>query len=432
MGGTFNTMETFSRLVAYIAAYRLARDPETMQRADDWYSGANLLWGEMKKQRGGIATSQDFARILIDDTFGDYSKANRPRMMRNFGSVVFLFQTYISQMFGLLRRLLVGQGNARQRAMGRRMFARIILQLFMTAGLFGLPGFDDLDFLIRMINKHYRGVDEDLRTAMREVLTDVGVGAKMTEAIMNGGIEAFGNVSVQRRLSLGEVPGSAQMRAFISAVGVPTGAKAEQFLGAPGAIFIGIPSELNRMLGEQGGKAFSDMDFYMAAMPSFVKNLYRAAYKYPAEGYVETRNGTLLTTDVKAHELMLQGIGFTPTEISKAREILWYEKRIDTKYQGRTKRFNAQIKKAYRDLYMAINLINDPALGIEAQQRLQEAMREIIEFNNTVDSPYTYVPDLNRLRDEGIQQANSEYRAFKSDKATYLKKQDMYKQMGVN
>jgi len=170
----------------------------------------------------------------------------------------------------------------------------------------------------------------------------------------------------------------------------------------------------------------------MATMPSFVKNLYRAAYKYPAEGYVETRNGTLLTTDVKAHELMLQGIGFAPTEISKAREILWYEKRIDNKYQGRTKRFNAQIKKAYRDLYMAINLINDPALGIEAQQRLQEAMREIIEFNNTVDSPYTYVPDLNRLRDEGIQQANSEYRAFKSDKATYLEKQDMYKQMGVN
>ena len=440
MGGTFNTMETFSRLVAYVAAYRTVSNPtsgtisnpaKNMQRADDWYSGSNLIWGEMKKQRGGIATAQDLARILIDDTFGDYSKANRPRMMRNFGSVVFLFQTYISQMFGLLRRLLVGQGNAQQRAMGRRIFARIILQLFLTAGLFGLPGFDDLDFLYRMIMK-MGGVNDDLRTQMREVLTDVGVGAKMTEAIMNGGIESFGNISVQRRLSLGEVPGSAQMRAMLSMLGVPTGAKAEQFLGAPGAIMFGIPSELNRMIQQQGGKAFSDMDFYMATMPSFVKNLYRAAYKYPAEGYVETRNGTLLTTDVKAHELMLQGIGFTPTEISKAREILWYEKQIDTKYQGRTKRFNAQIKKAYRDLYMAINLINDPALGIEAQQRLQETMREIIEFNNTVDSPYTYVPDLNRLRDEGIQQANSEYRAFKSDKATYLKKQDMYKQMGVN
>ena len=88
----------------------------------------------------------------------------------------------------------------------------------------------------------------------------------------------------------------------------------------------GIPSELARMLQQQGGKAFSDMDFYMAAMPSFIKNLYRATYKYPREGYVETRNGTLLTTDLKAHELLLQGAGFAPTEVSRAREILWYEK----------------------------------------------------------------------------------------------------------
>jgi len=441
MGGTFNTFETYSRLVAYVAAYRTVSKPtsgaisnaeKNMQRVDDWYSGANLLWGEMKKQRGGIATAQDFARILVDDTFGDYSKANRPRMMRNFGSVIFLFQTYISQMFGLLRRMLTGQGNARQRAMGRRMFARIILQLFMTAGLFGLPGFDDLDFLYRQVRKMGWGVNDDLRTQMREVLTEVGAGPKMTEAIMNGGIEAFGNISVQRRLSLGEVPGSAQMRALISAIGIPTGAKAEQFLGAPGAIMFGIPSELARMLQQQGGKAFSDMDFYMAAMPSFIKNLYRATYKYPREGYVETRNGTLLTTDLKAHELLLQGVGFAPTEVSRAREILWYEKQIDTKYQGRTKRFNGQIKKAYRDLYMAINLTNDPALADDAQQRLLEVMREIIEFNNTVDSPYNYIPDISRLQDEGKQQANSEYRAFKSGKKTYLEKQELYQQYGVN
>ena len=60
-----------------------------------------------------------------------------------------------------------------------------MLMLFLTGGLMGLPGADDLDFLYRMLQK-MRGVNEDLRTVMREVLTEVGAGPKMTEAIMNG------------------------------------------------------------------------------------------------------------------------------------------------------------------------------------------------------------------------------------------------------
>jgi len=429
MGGTFNTYETISRLTAYVAAYRLAQDPKTMQNANTWYSGSNFIWNEMKKQRGGVANAQDFARILIDDTFGDYSKINRPMIMRGAGSIFFLFQTYISQMFGLLRRLMVGQGNAQSTAMGRKMFARIMLMLFLTGGLMGLPGADDLDFLYRMTRK-MQGVNQDMRTVMREALVDL-TGPKMTEAIMNGSIEAFGNVNVQRRLSLGEVPGSGQARALITALGFPTGAKAEEFLGAPGAIFFQSGREIIDIFGRQGKGAFADMDLYMAAAPTFIKNAYRAAYKYPQQGYVDTRRGTLLTADLNGFDLLMQGIGFTPTKISKAREVLYYERQVDSKYQGKTKAFNAQIKNAFRDMYIGYNLTNNKALGDAAQLKILEIMREIQKFNNDVDSNYTYVPDISRLRNEGIMQANFNLRTLKSNKKTFKDKQELTEQFGV-
>jgi len=429
MGGTFNTYETISRLTAYVAAYRLAQDPKTMQNANTWYSGSNFIWNEMKKQRGGMANAQDFARILIDDTFGDYSKINRPMIMRGAGSIFFLFQTYISQMFGLLRRLMVGQGNAQSTAMGRKMFARIMLMLFLTGGLMGLPGADDLDFLYRMTRK-MQGVDQDMRTVMREALVDL-TGPKMTEAIMNGSIEAFGNINVQRRLSLGEVPGSGQARAIMTALGFPTGAKAEQFLGAPGAVFFQSGREIIDIINKDGSSAFADMDLYMAAAPTFIKNAYRAAYKYPQQGYVDTRRGTLLTADLNGFDLLMQGIGFTPTKISKAREVLYYERLVDSKYQGITKAFNAQIKNAFRDMYIGYNLTNNKAMADAAQLKILEIMREIQKFNGDVDSNYTYVPDISRLRKEGILQANFNLRALKSNKKTFRDKQELTNQFGV-
>jgi hypothetical protein len=376
-----------------------------------------------------MANAQDFARILIDDTFGDYSKINRPMIMRGAGSIFFLFQTYISQMFGLLRRLMVGQGNAQSTAMGRKMFARIMLMLFLTGGLMGLPGADDLDFLYRMTRK-MQGVDQDMRMVMREALVDL-TGPKMTEAIMNGSIEAFGNVNVQRRLSLGEVPGSGQARALITALGFPTGAKVEQFLGAPGAVFFQSGREIYDIISTEGKGAFADMDLYIAAAPTFIKNAYRAAYKYPQQGYVDTRRGTLLTADLNGFDLLMQGIGFTPTKISKAREVLYYERLVDSKYQGETKAFNAQIKNAFRDMHIGYRITDDKAMGDAAQLKILEIMREIQKFNSDVDSNYTYVPDISRLRKEGILQANFNLRTLKSNKKTFRKKQELPDQFGV-
>jgi hypothetical protein len=58
-------------------------------------------------------------------------------------------------------------------------------------------------------------------------------------------------------------------------------------------------------------------------------------------------------------------------------------------------------------------------------------MREIQKFNGDVDSNYTYVPDISRLRKEGILQANFNLRALKSNKKTFRKKQELPDKYGV-
>ena len=425
MGGVFNTFETISRLTAYIAAYRISNNNTVMERANEYYGSANELWNVFKERRGGVATQQDFARILIDDTFGNYSKTNRPRIMRGPGSVFFLFQTYISQMFFLLHRLMT-QGGPQ----GRKMFARVMVMLFITGGLMGMPGMEELDQIYKMIQR-MRGVNEDMRTVMREMFTET-VGPQATEFLMQGAIEAGTGASVQRRLSLGEVPGSAQIRALMGMMGFPTGARAEEFLGAPGAVFIDSAREMKDIFSREGTAAFyNDLDLYMAAMPTFIKNLYRATYKYPTEGYVETKYGTIVTADLTALDLIKQGIGFTPTKISKERTALYYDKAIEGKYSGKIRGFNTKLKRAYRDIYIGLNVNPDPGMVRDAQLEINKIMREIMAFNNKVGYEYMYFPQLSRLQSEGIQQANTTYRNLKTDKSTKRLKDKMRESLNI-
>ena len=425
MGGVFNTFETISRLTAYISAYRIANNDAVMEKANDYYGSSNKLWNAYKERRGGVATRQDFARILVDDTFGDYSKANRPKIMRGPGSVFFLFQTYISQMFFLLHRLMT-QGGPQ----GRKMFARVMLMLFATGGLMGMPGMEELDQVYRLIQR-MRGVNEDMRTVMREMFAET-VGPQATEYLMQGVIEAGTGASVQRRLSLGEVPGSAQIRALLNMLGFPTGARVEEFLGAPGAVFIDSAREMKDIFAKDGVAAFyEDLDLYMAAMPTFIKNLYRATYKYPTEGYVETKYGTIVTADLTALDLIKQGMGFTPTKISKERTALYYDKAIEGKYSGKIRGFNTKLKRAYRDMYIGLNVNRDPDMVRDAQLEINKIMREVMAFNNKVGYEYMYFPQLSRLRSEGIQQANTTYRNLQTDKSTKRLKDKMRESLNI-
>jgi len=67
----------------------------------------------------------------------------------------------------------------------------------------------------------------------------------------------------------------------------------------------------------------------------------------------------------------------------------------------------------------------------EAQLELQKIMRDVVEFNNTIDSNYTYVPDLNALFREAEEQLSFNLRTYRGGADTYREKQKLPERYGT-
>ena len=145
------------------------------------------------------------ARFMTSETFGVYGKENRQMLGRGFGSLPALFMTYMTQMLGLMYRMLnppiikknpIGRGyrievmdtskTKAQNAMGRKAFARIMLMMLITGGVFGLPGGEDAEDAYDIIKKTITGVESDLRTEFRNMLYEAGWGPGMIESLEKG------------------------------------------------------------------------------------------------------------------------------------------------------------------------------------------------------------------------------------------------------
>lgn len=403
IGGMFNTMETTSRLVAYIATHRLAQRSDFRKKADEFYS-SDAQYNYNVNANDGIVTPRILAQQIIEETFGVYGKENRPQIMRGFGSTIFLFQTYISQMFSLMWRMLTS-GPRNKRLTGQKIFARMMLMILATGGLAGLPGADDAAWLYDTMRKMITGLERDTRQEFRTMMNEFGFGAKAIEALENGLINAYMNVDVQRRLSLGTAPGSGQFRAIIGMMGINTGARAEEFLGAPGAIL--FQNARNLLTQYQAGTA-DLMDVLSAVTPTFVKNFVKG-FNYGVSGKAYSNYGTLMTDDLNALDALYQSIGFTPTKISKEREALRLERLTGGATSMVRQRFNNRIKEAFRKMLVA-NQENDAKNQIQAQEDLAEIMQDLYKFNGNQEAIYQINPDLYRLLQEAMKDISPLYR----------------------
>jgi len=173
VGGAFNTMETVSRMTSYIAALRLARDPTVLAKADEYFQG-NGLWEAMRFERaGGAITPQMLAEFITDRTFGLYGKLNRNNIARGFGSVAFLFTTYIGQMFALMYRSFTSGETEAQKRVGRRMFGKMLLAIGITGGYMALPGVDDAEDFFSWVMSQVTGVKRDYSDQFKDMIESV-------------------------------------------------------------------------------------------------------------------------------------------------------------------------------------------------------------------------------------------------------------------
>ena len=434
IGGAFNTAEATSRLTGYIATYRTMNDPvtggEALKRALTLFEG-NQLFQDAINRNGGVLTPQIVARHIVDDTFGVYGKLNRPAIMRKWGAVPALFQTYIIQMFALMNRMLTKGRTPGQRAAGRRVFARMTLMIVLTGGIFGLPGSDDaedlVDWMIENIPGVGSGLKSDVRTELREMLYDTGFGVGFINALENGIVESMLNVDIQRRIALGNVPFSQQIRAITAMMGLSSGGEAADIAGAPGSVFITPIKEGFTALREGRGL----IDVAMKSSPLFIRNAYKAYQQSMGKGFVETNFGTVLTDDVGFMETIQQTMGFGSARLKREREAVYMERFYQTRSGKIKRKFNAQITNAYRDILIG-NKKGDSNLVLDGQQRLQDLTRELYLWNSKqLPSDMIFV-DLDSLWEEAILAYNKAYRQYKLPDNTFAKSKKFRQMYGLD
>jgi len=444
IGGTFNTFEAASRITAFIATYNLAaNDPKVLDQADLLY-GDDLDYQNQMDAHG--RTPEALARFMTEETFGVYGKENRQWLGRNIGSLAALFMTYMTQMMGLMYRMLnppvlkrkagggftIGVANPAktrlQNKVGRRAFARIMLLMLMTGGVFGLPGGEDAEDLYDLTKKMITGLESDIRSEFRNMLYEAGWGPTMIESMEKGLISSMFNIDVQRRVGFGVMPWSQQVRALINMAGIPTGARAEEFLGAPGSIF----TDAIRGLTEQGirenewGKALQQMS------PTFIRNILKAKEYSPyGNGFATTGYGQVLIHDIDNWDIFWQAVGFTPTAIAKEREALFQERKLDKGMNLFRQRKNAQISNAYRDIIIG-GMKYDADLINEGQQKLADIFADVMEHNANQLPHLLFIPDIRSLRNEAMKAVYPGYRIATENKKLVGEKRKVRLALGLD
>tara|TARA_R110000772_G_scaffold268625_1_gene396872 strand:+ start:1856 stop:9493 length:7638 start_codon:yes stop_codon:yes gene_type:complete len=433
IGGMFNTMEATSRLTSYMATMRTMMNDdgttnnESMERARTLFEG-DQLFQQAVDNNGGVITPQIVARHVIDDAFGVYSKLNRSAIMRNYGALPALFQSYISQMFALMNRMLMKGRTPGQRSAGRRVFARQMLMIVLTGGLFGIPGSDDIETLASWMMNNVPGVDSglatDMRAELREMLYNAGIGANLVNAMENGFLEAYLNIDVQRRLSLGNFPGSQQVRAIASMMGLSNGGSAADFAGAPGSVFMTPFKEAKTALRE--GRGIVDVAFKSA--PLFIRNGYKAYQQSIGQGFVETNYGTVLRDDVGIMESVAQLMGFGSAKTKRAREAAYMERFYETSGNKKKQRMNAQITNAIRDILIG-NKNRDSSLTLSGQEKINDLTRDLYAWNSEQLPEDMIFIDMDRLWDQALLSVNPGFRSSQmkpSARAKMKKFNEMY------
>ena len=109
------------------------------------------------------------------------------------------------------------------------MVAKMLLALMITGGVFAVPGGEDAEDFVNIVRSYYTGIDSDIRDEFRKMLYEVGFSPRMITFATSGAFNAYANMDISRRVGLGNLPWSTQVRALASIAGLNTGVRAEAF-----------------------------------------------------------------------------------------------------------------------------------------------------------------------------------------------------------
>ncbi len=359
----FGLMEKTARIAQFLAVYRAAQDPKVLENANR-VLGAEHQW---QLETEGVPTAYDLARYQVNTVMGEFDKTNRTeyeRFGKGAGLLAFQFQSWVRQILSTL-----AFSASRRGPEGKRAFAMSAAWLLMFAGIWGLPGAEDLRDIIEWAWKNGTGSDLDLNREFKELLImEAELEPFLAEAIMNGGMQWSG-ISIGPRTGLGKLPGSNIMSAIFGDEGP------QAFLGPLGSTVLG-GAEAMAARAEAG----EGPERYREFLPSFMKNLIDATILWQTDGYRSRKGQVLLGPDkIGFGQSLSKAVGFMPARMARIQELRRAQLR-ERGDQGLKPRYRGKLIMALTRAIQA-NLRGDKEGAKEALKEYRSLWAEIRERN---------------------------------------------------
>jgi len=284
----FHSAERFNREVTFIAAYRLARQ-----------SGS----------KHDLAFDQ-----AVDATYKghfDYSSGNRPRIMQgNVAKVLLLFKQFGQNMiYTLVRQTyqsINGETDA-ERKEARKSLGAILAMHATFAGVLGLPM---VGMLLSLAS--WAGGDDDpwdAEVAMRNYLAEA-FGPTISNLLMKGAPRALTPADVSSRVGINN----------LLLPDVQEGLEGKRWAESAMAGALGPVAGigLNVAKGAQEITEGHNLRGLETMLPVFLKN-FAKTHRYGDEG-VQDKTGVSIMDEVSSMDLLVQGMGFSPSDVRTANE----------------------------------------------------------------------------------------------------------------
>lgn len=277
-GRLFSAAEQANRRIAFIAAFKMARDK-------------------------GMENPFAFAEKTVLETQFSTNKGIRPAWARGpVGGVLFTFKGFTVAYLELLGRML---GNGPE---GRKAFGLALGTLFLFAGAGGLPFLDDLDDVIdafaqRVLNKSF-----DSRQAKREFFASL-IGQTGADFVMSGISGLPGApIDVSGRLGLGNiVPGTGIL---------PKKSDYQrdvvEVFGPAGSLFSNYATAIGMLAQGEVKQAAT------TAAPVGIQNVIKGMDMATMGFYRDTRGRKVI--DTNGWEAVAKSLGFQPSSVKRIQD----------------------------------------------------------------------------------------------------------------
>ena len=352
---TYSFSERANRLSTYIAAYRLAKQKpdQIRERARDILRDNPLARDQLLGIQDNEAFARAFAEWMIDETHFKLGKINRPEMFRGFGAPLLQFKSFVWSALSLQKRMLQGRYGRR----GGVALGLNLLGLFATAGIWGLPGSDDLREALEAILRIWSEEDRDIQTEVREAITEMTGSARWGDMVSRGALRSTG-IDMSQRIGMGRV--------------VPR--SADEAAGVPFSLMVGKPMTTYEY-ARRG-------DWMLAAgeiLPNFLRNPIQGM-AWGSEGIRGVASGQMVVPpeEIGTSDQVMRGLGFQPAWIARRREGDWAGTRADRALDSTRRRFYGSLARPIADAHRAMERgdVEAHARALAAMEEAQSAIQD--------------------------------------------------------